>query len=106
MRRLQSHPDFDLKNPNRVRALVGSFASANPVRFHDPSGAGYRLLADTIIQLDPINGQVAARFVPPLGRWRRYDPARQALMKQELQRVLDTPDLTKGTYEMASKSVA
>ena len=55
---LQTHPDFDLKVPNRVRALVGSFAAANPVRFHDVSGAGYRFLADAIIRLDPMNGQV------------------------------------------------
>ncbi|HWA80642.1 MAG TPA: aminopeptidase N, partial [Acetobacteraceae bacterium] len=60
---LTRHPDFDLKNPNRVRALVGSFSQANQVRFHDKSGAGYRLLANTIIQLDPINPQVAARLV-------------------------------------------
>ena len=63
---LKSHPDFDLRNPNRVRALVSSFAG-NQVRFHDASGAGYRLYADTIIQLDPTNGQVAARMVSPLG---------------------------------------
>ncbi|MBV8399150.1 MAG: aminopeptidase N [Acetobacteraceae bacterium] len=106
VKELQHHPDFDLKNPNRLRSLIGSFASANPVRFHDATGAGYQLLADTIIELDPINGQVAARFVPPLGRWRRYDEGRQALMKQELQRILDVPGLTKGTYEMASKSLA
>jgi aminopeptidase N len=106
VRALAKHADFDLRNPNRVRALVASFASGNQVRFHEPSGSGYRFLADTIIALDPMNTQIAARLVPPLGQWRRFDPARQALMRQELQRVLDTPDLSKGTFEMASRTIA
>jgi aminopeptidase N len=106
VRALATHADFDLKNPNRVRALIASFASGNQVRFHDPSGRGYGFLADIIIQLDPTNSQVAARLVPPLGQWRRMGPARQAMMKQELQRILDAPGLSKGTYEMVSRSIA
>ncbi len=106
VRALAKHVDFDLRNPNRVRALVASFASGNQVRFHDPSGDGYRFLAETIIALDPMNSQVAARLVPPLGQWRRVEPARQALMKQELQRILDAPNLSKGTFEMATRSIA
>jgi aminopeptidase N len=102
---LKSHPDFDLRNPNRIRALVSSFAG-NQVRFHDASGDGYRLYADTIIQLDPTNGQVAARMVSPLGQWRRYDGERQRLMKAELQRILGLPGLSRNTFEMASKSIA
>jgi aminopeptidase N len=102
---LKSHADFDLRNPNRIRALIGSFA-ANQVRFHDASGAGYRLYADTLIQLDPTNGQVAARMVSPLGQWRRFDAKRQALMKQELERILALPNLSRNTFEMASKSLA
>jgi aminopeptidase N len=105
VRALAKHADFDLRNPNRVRALVASFASGNQVRFHEPSGGGYRFLADTIITLDPMNSQVAARLVPPLGQWRRVEPARQALMQQELQRILDAPGLSKGTFEMATRSV-
>jgi aminopeptidase N len=105
VRALARHADFDLRNPNRVRALVASFASGNQVRFHEPAGSGYRFLADTIVALDPVNTQVAARLVPPLGQWRRFDPERQALMKQELQRILDTPALSKGTFEMASRSI-
>jgi aminopeptidase N len=105
VRALSHHPDYDLRNPNRIRALVGSFAGGNPVRFHDPSGGGYKFLADTIIALDPSNGQVAARMVSPLGQWRRVDRARQALMKAELQRILDTPNLTTNTFEMTSKSL-
>jgi aminopeptidase N len=102
---LKTHPDFDLRNPNRIRALVSSFAG-NQVRFHTGSGVGYRLYADTIIQLDPTNPQVAARMVSPLGQWRRFDAGRQQLMKQELQRVLDRPGLSRNTFEMASKSIA
>ena len=102
---LKAHPDFDLRNPNRIRALVGSFAG-NQVRFHDASGAGYRLYTDTIIQLDPTNGQVAARMVSPLGQWRRFDAGRQGLMRAELQRILALPNLSRNTFEMASKSIA
>jgi aminopeptidase N len=102
---LKTHPDFDLRNPNRIRALVSSFAG-NQVRFHDASGAGYLLYADTIIQLDPTNPQVAARMISPLGQWRRFDAGRQHLMKQELQRILDRPGLSRNTFEMASKSIA
>ncbi|HEY4041843.1 MAG TPA: aminopeptidase N C-terminal domain-containing protein, partial [Rhodopila sp.] len=102
---LKTHPDFDLRNPNRVRALISSFAG-NQVRFHAASGAGYRMYADTIIQLDAFNAQVAARMISPLGQWRRFDAARQRLLKQELQRILDLPGLSRNTFEMASKSIA
>jgi aminopeptidase N len=105
VRALANHPDFDLRNPNRVRALVGSFAGGNQVRFHEAGGAGYRFLADTIIALDPMNGQVAARMVGPLGQWRRMDPGRQLKMQQELRRILALPSLTTNTFEMASKSL-
>jgi aminopeptidase N len=79
VRALTAHPDFDLTNPNRVRSVVGSFAGGNQVRFHDASGAGYRFLAETVKQLDPLNGQIAARLVQPLGQWRRVDAARQPM---------------------------
>jgi aminopeptidase N len=105
VRALARHADYDLRNPNRVRALVASFASGNQVRFHDPSGSGYSFLADTIVALDPMNSNVAARLVPPLGQWRRVEPARQTLMKQELQRILDLPGLSKATFEMATRSI-
>ncbi|MBN9559447.1 MAG: aminopeptidase N [Alphaproteobacteria bacterium] len=105
VRALYTHADFDLKNPNRVRALVSAFASANQVRFHDASGGGYRFLADAVIALDPLNAQVAARIVTPLGAWRRHDDARQALMRGELQRILAVPGLSKNTYEQVSKSL-
>jgi aminopeptidase N len=105
VRALSAHPDFDLRNPNRVRALVASFASGNQVRFHDPSGAGYAFLADMIVELDPANPQVAARISSPLGQWRRVDPARQELMRAELRRILDKPGLSKNTHEMVWRSL-
>ena len=75
---LAEHPhDFTLKNPNRVRALYMAFA-VNPQAFHAESGEGYRMIADLILALDPINPQTAARFVPPLGRWRRIEEGRSA----------------------------
>jgi aminopeptidase N len=101
---LMNHPDFTLSNPNRARALIGSFG-VNQTRFHDVSGRGYRLYADAIIALDKINPQTAAKQVPALGRWRRFDDARQALMQAELQRVVDTPGLSKDVFEQASKSL-
>jgi aminopeptidase N len=101
---LAHHPDFQPRNPNRVRALVGSFTS-NQVRFHDISGAGYRFLSEAIIQIDPSNPQVAARLVAPLGQWRRYDTSRQLLMQDELRRILARGDLSRNTHEMVSKSL-
>ncbi len=106
VRALSAHADFDLRNPNRVRALVGAFAGGNQVRFHDPKGEGYRFLADIVIQLDPTNPQVAARIVGPLGQWRRMDAGRQALMKAELSRILALAGLSTNTYEMVTKSLA
>jgi aminopeptidase N len=89
-----------------VRALVGTFSQSNQLRFHAATGAGYTLLADEVIAVDPVNPTTAARLVQPLGSWRRHDPARQALMRHELERVLATPALSKNTYEMVSKSLA
>ena len=104
VRDLERHADFTLNNPNRVRALVSAF-SVNQQQFHLPSGEGYRFLADIIIALDPINPQTAAKLAPPLGRWRRFDEARQSLMRRELQRIVDTPGLSKDVFEQASKSL-
>jgi aminopeptidase N len=103
---LVRHADFDLRNPNRVRALVGAFSAGNQVRFHDASGAGYRFLADVVIALDPLNSMTAARLVNPLGTWRRHGPARAALMRAQLQRIAGTANLSRGTYEKASKALA
>ena len=102
---LVAHADFDFRNPNRVRSVVGAFASGNPVRFHSRDGSGYGFLADMVLRLDPVNGQIAARLVQPLGQWRRHDTGRQELMQAALRRVLAAPGLSAGTLEMAGKSL-
>ncbi len=103
---LLDHPGYDIGNPNRVRAVVGAFASGNPVRFHAGDGQGYRFLADRVLELEKINPQVAARLIQPLTRWRRYDEGRRALMIEQLTRVVETPGLSKDVYEIASKGLA
>jgi len=102
---LLDHPDFDLRNPNRVRSLVGSFSQLNQVRFHEASGAGYRFLADQILRLNAINPQIAARMLTPFSRWRRFDQARQELMRRELERILAEPGLARDVHELAAKSL-
>ncbi|QUL37434.1 aminopeptidase N [Erythrobacter sp. JK5] len=101
---LAGHPDFTIRNPNRVRSLYMAFAG-NPQGFHDPDGKGYRMIADLILALDPINPQTAARFVSPLGRWRRIEPGRAALMKAELERIAGADKLSRDTYEQVSRSL-
>ena len=101
---LGRHKDFTLNNPNRVRALYGAF-SGNQWAFHHRSGKGYRLVADCILALDAINPQTAARLVPPLGRWKRFDAQRAALMQAQLQRILSRPGLSKDVMEQVRKSL-
>ncbi|HYU12544.1 MAG TPA: DUF3458 domain-containing protein, partial [Stellaceae bacterium] len=105
VRALTGHPAFTRANPNRVRALVGAFAQANPLHFHARSGEGYKFLADEVLALDKANPTTAARLVQPLGQWRRYDAVRQDLMRAQLDRILATPGLSPNTYEMVSKSL-
>jgi aminopeptidase N len=102
--RLASHPAFTMQNPNRLRALAGSFGMNHWV-FNDASGRGYRFLADMIIAADRLNPQIAARLVPPLGRWRRFEPNRSELMREQLERIAGTSGLSRDVYEQASKSL-
>jgi aminopeptidase N len=102
---LANHPDFTVRNPNRWRALVSNFA-ANQWAFHHVSGRGYRFVTDMILEVDRINPQVAARQVPSIGRWRRFEPTRAKLMRIELERIVATPGLSKDVFEQASKSLA
>jgi len=101
---LAKHPDFTIANPNRMRALVSAFA-ANQRAFHDLDGGGYRFLADMILAVDPLNPQSAARLVPALGRWRRFESQRATRMREELERILDTAGLSKDVTEQVSKSL-
>ena len=103
---LTAHPAFDPKTPNRLRAVVAGFSQLNPAAFHDPSGAGYRFLADQILAVDRFNPNVAARIIEPLGGFRRFKPELAAKMKAELERVLSAEGLSKNVYEMASRALA
>lgn len=103
---LMQHPAFTLKNPNKVRALIGAFAGQNLINFHAADGSGYRFLADLVIELNALNPQIASRQLSPLTRWRKYDSKRQALMKAELERILASGPLSSDVYEVVSKSLA
>jgi aminopeptidase N len=105
VKQLMRHPAFSLRNPNKVRSLVGVFCSANVSGFHAADGTGYAFLADQVIALDKLNPQVAARMLRIMSRWRRYDPVRQALMRAEFERVLAQPGVSRDVFEIASKSL-
>ena len=87
VRRLTRHPAFDIRNPNKVYALVRSFCQANHVRFHAADGAGYDFTAEMIVELDPLNPQVAARIARAFDRWKRFDRGRQARARAALERI-------------------
>jgi aminopeptidase N len=105
VKELTRHPAFNIKNPNKVRALIGAFSQGNPVRFHDPGGAGYVFLADHVLAIDPMNPQIAARLANPFTSWKRYDEKRKALMKAQLERIVNAPRLSKDVHEVVSKSL-
>lgn len=106
VRALMQHPAFTLKNPNKVRALIGAFAGQNLINFHAADGSGYRFLADLVIELNGFNPQIASRQLAPLTRWRKYDAGRQALMKAELERIRSSGELSSDVFEVVSKSLA
>jgi aminopeptidase N len=103
---LMKHEAFTLENPNRARSLIAALGMSNPLRFHEASGRGYAFLGEQVRTLDVFNPQIAARMLTPLTRWKRQDPPRQALMKQELQRILDREGCSKDVYEIVTKSLA
>jgi aminopeptidase N len=102
VRELMHVPEFDIKNPNRVRSLVGAFAG-NHLRFHAADGSGYALVGRVIATLDKINPQVAARMAGAFEAWRRYDPARQASMRGELQALTKLDGLSANLFEVVTK---
>jgi aminopeptidase N len=104
VKRLLDHPAFSIKNPNKVRALIGAF-SVNFAAFHQADGQGYQFLADQVLRLDGLNPQVAARIVQPLTRWQRFDSNRQGLMQKELSRIAAAEKLSNDLYEIVSKSL-
>jgi aminopeptidase N len=103
---LTEHEAFNIKNPNKVRALIGAFSHGNAVNFHDASGSGYAFIADYIIKLNKLNPQIASRLTTVFTLWRKYDDQRQALMKQQLERIKAEPELSKDVYEIIEKSLA
>ncbi|MEJ2620075.1 MAG: aminopeptidase N [Candidatus Thiodiazotropha sp.] len=103
---LMDHPAFSIRNPNKVRSLIGAFCSANLFAFHAADGTGYEFLADQVIRLDPLNPQIAARLLRMMSRWRCYDESRQQLMRKAFERILAQQDISKDVFEIASKSVA
>ena len=102
---LLAHPAFDLRNPNKVRSLIGAFSAGNAINFHRADGAGYEFLAAQVLTLDALNPQVAARLLTPLTRWRKYPAARAQAMRAALERVLAAPELSKDSFEIASKAL-
>jgi aminopeptidase N len=103
--KLTQHPRFDIKNPNRVRALIGSFAGQNLVHFHRKDGKGYHFLTEQILKVDRYNSMVASRLVEPLTHWKKMDKTRQDLMKQSLMQLKEEKKLSKNVYEVVSKSL-
>ncbi|MBV2121087.1 MAG: aminopeptidase N [Candidatus Thiodiazotropha sp. (ex Ctena orbiculata)] len=103
---LMEHPAFSIRNPNKVRSLIGAFCSTNLFAFHAADGSGYEFLTDQVITLDSLNPQIAARLLRIMSRWRRYDEPRQHLMRKAFERVLAQADISKDVFEIASKSVA
>jgi aminopeptidase N len=105
VQQLMQHPAFDIKNPNKVRALIGAFGGQNAVNFHRTDGAGYRFLADQVVLLNRTNPQIAARLLPPLSKWQKYPKAAQQLMVAQLRRIAAEPNLSPDVYEVVAKSL-
>jgi len=103
VKRLTKHEAFSIKNPNKVRALIGSFAHNNLAQFHAVNGAAYEFFTDFILKLDPLNSQLSSRLVSVYSQWRKYDG--QNLLKQQLEKLANTPKLSKNVYEIVSKSL-
>ncbi len=102
---LMNHSAFDIKNPNKIRALINTFSLMNPLNFHAADGSGYAFLADQILAINAFNPLTAARLVAPLGRWRRFDQQRQALMKAQLERLAAAPGLSRDVLELVMKGI-
>ena len=106
VKELVANPGFDIKNPNKVRALIGAFAHGNLLHFNAADGQGYAFIADRILELDGINPQVAARLAGAFNRWLKFDPARQTLIREQLERIEGAKGLSRNVYEIVSKALA
>ncbi len=103
---LADHPTFERRNPNRARALIGTFGMRNQTHFHAGDGRGYTFLADEVLTIDPINPQVAARLVAAFNQWRRFDAGRQALQRAALERIAAAPSLSRDVAEIVDRALA
>ena len=104
VKQLLEHADFDIRNPNKVRSLIGAFCAQNHLGFHDASGEGYEFLADQVLVLDKLNPQIASRLLTPLTRWRKFSAKRQGLMQAQLRRIKAQKELSKDLFEIVEKS--
>jgi aminopeptidase N len=102
---LTRHPAFSLTNPNRVRALIGAFAQLNQTQFNRADGAGYAFLADTVLQLDPKNPQVAARITTAFRSWRALEPVRRACAEAALRRIAAESILSRDLRDIVDRSL-
>jgi aminopeptidase N len=105
VKQLLKHPAFDIKVPNKVYALIRTFA-ANHVRFHAADGSGYGFLADQVIAINRFNPQVAARMARGFDRWKKFDTGRQAHALTALERISSTKGVSKGVLEIATRALA
>ena len=103
VKRLTRHPLFSIKNPNKVRALIGTFASANPVNFNRADGKGYEFIADRVLEIDAFNPQVAARLLSAFRSWKALEPERRRLAKKALQRISKAKPLSHDVYEIVGR---
>jgi aminopeptidase N len=104
--RLRAHADFELRNPNRVRALAAAFAMRNPRAFHAADGSGYRFLSALVQDADATNPALAARLLTPFETWRRFDSVRQAHARVELEKLAALPQLSKNAREIVERTLA
>ena len=106
VKRLLEHPDFEIRNPNKVRSVIGAFCGQNHTGFHNENGSGYEFLADQVLVLDKLNPQIASRLLTPLTRWKKFGTNRKQLMENQLQRIKAEPTLSKDVFEIVEKSTA
>jgi aminopeptidase N len=106
VRGLMNHPAFSMTNPNRVRALVGSFAMLNPTQFHHASGSGYAFLADQIVGIDDANPQLASRLATAFGNWRTMDWPRRERAEAALRSIAQKPKLSRDVADIVHRALA
>ena len=96
----------DRDNPNKIHALIGTLAHANPLRFHEPGGSGYQLVAEQLLATDPKNPQVAARLASAFNLWRRYEPRRREHMHKALQKISGATPLSRDVQDIVDRALA